>query len=477
MSKCFHKGGFPVRTGRVAYLSYASGLGVQGNALREVLSHAVYFWVENGRPLFIICAIMIDVKILRERPDFVKEKIALKKFDCDIDAILAFDVERRKALVAFEEARNAQNTASKAMAELPKGSPEFKEKVAEMKSVSAKVKELQAVSDEMEKKWKSMLLTIPNIPDDSVPVGKSDKDNVTVYTWGDIDKIKNAKPHWDLPFFGELLDFQRGVKVTGAGFPFYVGDMARLVRSLLALFLDEARNNGYRELMCPIMVNAASATATGQLPDKEGQMYHDAQDDYYMIPTAEVPVTNFYRDEVFEESQLPIYACGYTPCFRREAGSWGKDVRGLNRLHQFDKVELVKWVHPDHGMEELEKLRKDAEGILQKLNLPYRVLAICTGDIGFPHAKQFDLEVWAAGQQKWLEVSSCSCFTDFQARRANIRFKPADGGKPHNVYTLNGSGLAIPRVLAALLENNVRDDGKVEIPEVLRKWYGGETIG
>ena len=477
MSKCFHKGGFPVRTGRVAYLTYASGLGVQGNALREVLSHAVYFWVENGRPLFIICAIMIDVKILRERPDFVKEKIALKKFDCDIDAILAFDVERRKALVAFEEARNAQNTASKAMAELPKGSPEFKEKVAEMKSVSAKVKELQAVSDEMEKKWKSMLLTIPNIPDDSVPVGKSDKDNVTVYTWGDIDKIKNAKPHWDLPFFGELLDFQRGVKVTGAGFPFYVGDMARLVRSLLALFLDEARNNGYRELMCPIMVNAASATATGQLPDKEGQMYHDAQDDYYMIPTAEVPVTNFYRDEVFEESQLPIYACGYTPCFRREAGSWGKDVRGLNRLHQFDKVELVKWVHPDRGMEELEKLRKDAEGILQKLNLPYRVLAICTGDIGFPHAKQFDLEVWAAGQQKWLEVSSCSCFTDFQARRANIRFKPADGGKPRNVYTLNGSGLAIPRVLAALLENNVRDDGKVEIPEVLRKWYGGETIG
>ena len=477
MSKCFHKGGFPVRTGRVAYLTYASGLGVQGNALREVLSHAVYFWVENGRPLFIICAIMIDVKILRERPDFVKEKIALKKFDCDIDAILAFDVERRKALVAFEEARNAQNTASKAMAELPKGSPEFKEKVAEMKSVSAKVKELQAVSDEMEKKWKSMLLTIPNIPDDSVPVGKSDKDNVTVYTWGNIDKIKNAKPHWDLPFFGELLDFQRGVKVTGAGFPFYVGDMARLVRSLLALFLDEARNNGYRELMCPIMVNAASATATGQLPDKEGQMYHDAQDDYYMIPTAEVPVTNFYRDEVFEESQLPIYACGYTPCFRREAGSWGKDVRGLNRLHQFDKVELVKWVHPDHGMEELEKLRKDAEGILQKLNLPYRVLAICTGDIGFPHAKQFDLEVWAAGQQKWLEVSSCSCFTDFQARRANIRFKPADGGKPRNVYTLNGSGLAIPRVLAALLENNVRDDGKVEIPEVLRKWYGGETIG
>ncbi|MBQ2721848.1 MAG: serine--tRNA ligase [Opitutales bacterium] len=420
---------------------------------------------------------MIDVKLLRERPDFIKEKIALKKFDCDIDAILAFDVERRKAVTAFEEARNAQNTASKAMAELPKGSPEFKEKVAEMKAVSAKVKELEAVANEAEKKWKAMLLSVPNIPDDSVPVGKTDKDNVTLYTWGDIDSIKNAKPHWDLPFFNELLDFQRGVKVTGAGFPFYVGDMARLVRALLQLFLDEAKANGYKELMCPLMVNAASATATGQLPDKEGQMYHDAQDDYYMIPTAEVPVTNFYRDEIFEESQLPVYACGYTPCFRREAGSWGKDVRGLNRLHQFDKVELVKWVHPDNGMEELEKLRKDAEGILQKLGLPYRVLSICTGDIGFPHAKQFDLEVWAAGQQKWLEVSSCSCFTDFQARRANIRFRPADGGKPRNVYTLNGSGLAIPRVLAALLENNVQDDGKVAIPEVLKKWYGGDTIG
>ena len=420
---------------------------------------------------------MIDVKILREQPEKVKQLVGLKKFDCDIDAIIAFDAVRRQAVSAFEDARAAQNTASKALAELPKGSPEFKEKVAELKTVSAKVKELEAAADEAEKKWKQMLLTIPNLPDASVPVGKSDKDNVTLYTWGNIDAIKNAKPHWDLDFFEKNLDFKRGVKVTGAGFPFYVGDMARLVRSLLALFLDEARNNGYTELMCPIMVNAASATATGQLPDKEGQMYHDNQDDYYMIPTAEVPITNFYRDETFEESQLPIYACGYTPCFRREAGSWGKDVRGLNRLHQFDKVELVKWVHPDKGFEELDNLRKDAEKILQKLNLPYRVLAICTGDIGFPHAKQYDLEVWAAGQQKWLEVSSCSCFTDFQARRANIRFRPADGGKPRHVYTLNGSGLAVPRVLAALLENNVRDDGKVEVPEVLRKWYGGETIG
>ncbi len=421
--------------------------------------------------------IMIDVKILRENPELLKSKIALKKFDCDIDAIIAFDEVRRRAVAAFEGARAAQNAASKAMASLPKNSPEFAAKAAEMKAVSAEVKRLQAASDEAEARWRQMLMSVPNIPDDSVPVGRSDKDNVTVSTWGDISAVKNAVAHWDLPFFDRLLDFKRGVKVSGAGFPFYVGDMARLVRALLSFFLEEARANGYGELMCPIMVNAASATATGQLPDKEGLMYCDEQDGYYMIPTAEVPITNFYRDEVFEESQLPVYRCGYTPCFRREAGSWGKDVRGLNRLHQFDKVELVKWVRPDTSMDELESLRRDAEGLLRKLNLPYRVLAICTGDIGFPHAKQYDLEVWAAGQQKWLEVSSCSCFTDFQARRANIRYRPADGGKPRNVHTLNGSALAVPRVLAAILENNVRDDGKVEVPEVLRRWYGGETIG
>lgn len=420
---------------------------------------------------------MIDLRILREQPDKLRQKIALKKFDCDLDSIIAFDEVRRNILSEFENARAQQNAESKALAHLPKGSPEFKEAVLKLKEVSANVKALEQKADEAEKKWKSMLLTIPNMPDDSVPVGKSDKDNVTVYTWGDIDAIKNAVPHWDLKFFNKLLDFPRGVKVTGAGFPFYVGDMARLVRSLLALFLEEAKNNGYEEVMCPIMVNTASATATGQLPDKEGQMYHDNQDDFYMVPTAEVPLTNFFRDETFEESQLPVYRCSYTPCFRREAGSWGKDVRGLNRLHQFDKVELVKWVKPETSFDELDKLRRDAEGILQKLNLPYRVLAICTGDIGFPHAKQFDLEVWAAGQKKWLEVSSCSCFTDFQARRAGIRFRPANGGKSEFVHTLNGSGLAIPRVLAALLENNVQDDGTVKVPEVLKKWYGKDFIG
>lgn len=420
---------------------------------------------------------MIDIKLLRENPERLKKAISLKKFDCDLDAILDFDAKRRAIVSAAEEARAAQNAANLEMSKLPKGSDEFKAKIAELKEVSAKVKALEKEADEADKKWNSMLLTIPNMPDPSVPVGKNEADNTTVSTWGDVNSIKNAKPHWDLPFFEKMLDFQRGVKVTGAGFPFYVGDMARLVRALLAFFLDEAKKNGYEEMICPIMVNAASATATGQLPDKEGQMYHDAQDDFYMIPTAEVPLTNFFRNETFDEKDLPVYRCGYTPCFRREAGSWGKDVRGLNRLHQFDKVELVKWVHPETSMDELEKLRLDAERILQKLELPYRVLMICTGDIGFPHAKQFDLEVWAAGQQKWLEVSSCSCFTDFQARRAGIRFRPANGGKSQFVHTLNGSGLAIPRVLAAILENNITDDGKIRVPQVLRKWIDEEFIG
>jgi len=420
---------------------------------------------------------MIDIKILREDKERIQKAIALKKFDCDLDAVLAFDETRKQVVTEFENARSAQNLASKAMAQLPKNSQEFKDKVAKLKEVSAKVKSLEQAADEVEKKWKQMLLSIPNYPHESVPQGKNDKDNVTVSTWGNIDSIKNAKPHWDLPFVEKQIDFPRGVKVTGAGFPFYIGDMAKIVRSLLTFFLDEAENNGYTELRCPLMVNPASATATGQLPDKEGQMYHDAQDDFYMIPTAEVPITNFYRDETFEENELPVYRCGYTPCFRREAGSWGKDVRGLNRLHQFDKVELVKWVHPDKSFEELDLLRNDAERILQKLGLPYRVLLICTGDIGFPHSKQYDLEVWAAGQQKWLEVSSCSNFTDFQARRAGIRFKPADGGKSQIVHTLNGSALAIPRVLAAILENNICEDGKVKVPEVLKKWYGKDFIG
>lgn len=421
---------------------------------------------------------MIDLKLLRENPEWVREGIKKKKFSCDLDAILKLDNDRRTVVTEAERARSLQKSANVQMAAMEKGSEEFLEKVKEMKILAERVKELEEKVKEIENIWKGLFLTIPNIPDMSVPVGKDEGDNVTVSSWGDPEGIsKFAKAHYDIPWFNEYLDFPRGVKVTGAGFPFYRGDMARLVRALINFYLEEARKNGYQELMAPILVNAESAIATGALPDKEGQMYEATRDAFYLIPTAEIPVTNFYRDETFEENDLPIYHCGYTPCFRREAGSWGKDVRGLNRLHQFDKVELVKWVHPEKSFDELEKLRLDAEGLLKKLKLPYRVLLICTGDIGFAHAKQYDLEVWAGGQKRWLEVSSCSNFTDFQARRAGIRYRPRHGGKAEIVHTLNGSGLAIPRVLAAILENNIQEDGRVRVPEVLMPWFGDEFIG
>jgi seryl-tRNA synthetase len=281
-----------------------------------------------------------------------------------------------------------------------------------------------------------------------------------------------AVPHWEIPGFERLFDFPRGAKVTGAGFPFFIGDGAKLVRSLLNFFLEENICAGYTEVSPPILVNAASATATGQLPDKEGQMYETTPDRLFAVPTAEVPLTNFFRDEILDEAALPVNRCAYTPCFRREAGSYGKDVRGLNRVHQFDKVELLKWVHPSTSYDELEKLRADAERLLQKLELPYRVLLMCGGELGFAQAKKYDLEVWAAGQKRWLEVSSCSNFEAFQARRAQIRFRPRDGGKPELVHTLNGSGLAVPRVVAALLENNLQADGQVRIPAALQPYFG-----
>lgn len=421
---------------------------------------------------------MIDLKLLREQTEYLREGIAKKKFECDLDAILRLDETRRECVRLAEEARAEQKTKSQEMAKLDKGSAAFQGRAEELKKLSAHVKELEERAKKMDEEWQALLLTIPNVPHESVPVGRDAADNKQVAIWGNVEAgSSHAVPHWDIKWFEQFIDFPRGVKVTGAGFPFYVGDMARLVRALLSFFLEEAHANGYEELMCPYMVNTESATATGQLPDKEGMMYHTVKDNFYMIPTAELPVTNYYRDETFNEKDLPILRCAYTPCFRREAGSWGKDVRGLNRLHQFDKVELVKWVHPRSSFEELEKLRTDAERLLQKLKIPYRVLLICSGDIGFSHAKQYDLEVWAAGQKRWLEVSSCSNFTDFQARRAGIRFRPQGGGKAEVVHTLNGSGLAIPRVLAAILENNIQTDGRVKVPKVLSKWYAGEFIG
>lgn len=420
---------------------------------------------------------MIDIKLLREQPDLVKAAIAHKKFSCDIDRVIALDTVRRAKITEAESARSEQKATNQEMAALKKGSPEFLEKVQAMKQIASRVKELEAESKIADEAFQAAFLEIPNLPDPSVPVGKGEADNVVASTWGDAQaEFPHALPHFDIPWFESRIDFARGVKTAGAGFPFYLGEMARLVRALVNFFLQEAQQNGYEEVLPPIVVNAESATATGQLPDKEGQMYVDENEGLYLIPTAEVPVTNFYRDEILDAADLPICRCAYTPCFRREAGSWGAHVRGLNRLHQFDKVELVKWTDADSSMEELEKLRDNVEGTLQKLGLPYRVLRMCTGDIGFPHAKQYDLEVYAAGQKRWLEVSSCSNFTDFQARRAGIRYRGPDG-KPVTAHTLNGSGLAVPRVLAAILENNLQSDGRVKVPDCLQHWMQQEFIG
>jgi seryl-tRNA synthetase len=406
----------------------------------------------------------------------VREAIARKHLDADLDGVLALDAAWRSMLTEVESLRSKQKAANNEMAALKKGTPEFLAKVQEMKAVSAEVKAREEGLKGLEEKWQAAMMTLPNIPHSSVPDGKTPEENVVFATHGSIEAVSpNALPHWEIAGFSNLIDFARGAKVTGAGFPFLIGDAARLSRALLQFFLDEDGKAGYTEVSPPIFVNAASATATGQLPDKEGQMYETA-DKLYAVPTAEVPLTNFFRDEIVEQDALPICRCAYTPCFRREAGSYGKDVRGLNRVHQFDKVELLKWVHPASSYDELDKLRADAERLLQKLELPYRVLLMCGGDLGFAQSKKYDLEVWAAGQKRWLEVSSCSNFEAFQARRAQIRFRNKETGKPELVHTLNGSGLAVPRVLAALLENNLQADGRVKIPAALVPYFGKEFL-
>jgi seryl-tRNA synthetase len=419
---------------------------------------------------------MLDPKLLRESPDVVRAAIAKKHLDVDLDAVLALDTAWRSLLTEVEALRAKQKAANNEMVALKKGSPEFIAKVQEMKAVSADVKAREETLKQAEEKWHAAMLTLPNLPHASVPEGRTPEENQVYASHGSIEAVSShAMPHWEIAGFSNLIDFARGSKVTGAGFPFFVGEGAKLSRALLQFFLDEDGKAGYTEVSPPIFVNAASATATGQLPDKEGQMY-ETVDKLYAVPTAEVPLTNFFRDEILDEDALPVYRCAYTPCFRREAGSYGKDVRGLNRLHQFDKVELLKWVHPSSSYDELEKLRGDAERLLQKLELPYRVLLMCGGDLGFGQAKKYDLEVWAAGQKRWLEVSSCSNFEAFQARRAQIRFRNKETGKPELVHTLNGSGLAVPRVLAAVLENNLQADGRVKLPAALVPYFGKEFV-
>jgi seryl-tRNA synthetase len=416
---------------------------------------------------------MLDPKLIRESPELVRSAIARKHLNVDLDAALGADADWRAQLQEIERLRAVQKAANSAMATLAKGSPEFAAKLGEMKEVSAQIKEREVGLRAAEEKCREAMLTLPNIPHASVPEGRTPEENVVHSAHGDTSAVgAHAVPHWNIPGFSKLFDFERGAKVTGGGFPFFIGEGARLVRALINFFLDEDTRAGYVEVSPPILVNAESATATGQLPDKEGQMYETTPDRLFAVPTAEVPLTNFFRNEILEESALPVYRCAYTPCFRREAGSYGKDVRGLNRVHQFDKVELLKWVQPATSYDELDRLRADVEGLLLKLEIPYRVLLMCGGELGFAQSKKYDLEVWAAGQKRWLEVSSCSNFEAFQARRAQIRYRSKGTGRAELVHTLNGSGLAVPRVLAAILENNLEADGRVRIPAALVPFFG-----
>jgi seryl-tRNA synthetase len=416
---------------------------------------------------------MLDPKLVRESPELVRAAIAKKHLTVDLDAVLGADAAWRSLLLEVEQLRSVQKAANSAMASLAKGSPEFLARLGEMRAVSAQLKERDAGLKAAEERSREAMLTLPNLPHPSVPEGRTPQENVVHSTCGDPGSVgAHAAPHWDIRGFARLFDFERGAKVTGAGFPFFIGDGARLVRALINFFLEEDARAGYVEVSPPVFVNAASATATGQLPDKEGQMYETTPDRFFAVPTAEVPLTNFFRDEILDEALLPVKRCAYTPCFRREAGSYGKDVRGLNRVHQFDKVELLKWVHPSSSYEELDSLKGDAENLLRKLEIPYRVLLMCGGELGFAQSKKYDLEVWAAGQKRWLEVSSCSNFEAFQARRAQIRFRSRETGKAELVHTLNGSGLAVPRVLAAILENNLEEDGRVRIPAALVPHFG-----
>jgi seryl-tRNA synthetase len=420
---------------------------------------------------------MLELKFIREHPDLVKEGIK-KKGDVDhVDEILNLDEQRRDILQKVEVLKNKRNVVSADIGKLKKEGKDASSVIAEMESVKNQIKSFDDELRTVEETLNKLMLQIPNIPHPSVPVGKTPADNQEIAKWGAPPVIDfNPKPHWELVEKLDIIDFERGVKITGAGFPIYKDKGAKLERALINFFLDEASAKGYKEISPPFMINAASAMGTGQLPDKEDLMYVATKDELYLVPTAEVPVTNVFRDEILDEKQLPIKFCAYTPCFRREAGSYGKDVRGLNRVHQFDKVELVKFVHPGVSYNELESLRDDVEAVLQKLGLHYRVLLMCTGDMGFTQTKKYDLEVWSIGQQRWLEVSSISNFEAFQARRMNIRFRSA-GSKPEFVHTLNGSGLALPRVVAALLEQYQTPEGKVIVPKALHEYTGFEVIG
>jgi len=395
----------------------------------------------------------------------------------DLDELLRLDDEKRQLKVSVENNQAEANQLAKKIGELMKAGQ--KEEAEQLKLRSTELKELARQGEEelksLEEKSFQILVSFPNMPSDEVPEGKTPEENINVYQWGEVPTLHEAAvPHWDLIKKYDLIDFELGVKIAGAGFPVYKNKGARLQRALINFFLDEATKAGYTEVQPPIVVNADSGFGTGQLPDKEGQMYHVTADELYLIPTAEVPITNLYRDVILKEEDLPIKNVGYTPCFRREAGAWGAHVRGLNRLHQFDKVEIVQLAHPDSSYQILEEMVKHVQGLLEKLELPYRILRLCGGDMGFSSALTYDFETYSAAQQRWLEVSSTSNFESFQANRMKCRFKPKEG-KNQLVHTLNGSALALPRIVATLLENNQTPEG-IRIPKALVPYTGFDFI-
>jgi seryl-tRNA synthetase len=425
---------------------------------------------------------MLDLQTLRDRTDEVRAAIRAKQlFDAEasLDALLHIDGERRRLRQDLEAKQAERNRRSREIGEAKRRGEDASAVMGDLAHLSAAVKGLEERDRHLEMQLRGLLLEIPNIPHPSVPYGEGPAGNVIVSVHGVPRSPAGLRPHWELLAQHGWVDFDAGTQLTGAGFPVFRAEGARLVRALASFFLDRLAAVGFTEIAPPLMVNAASATATGQLPDKEGQMYQ-VSDGYYLIPTSEVPVTNLHRDQILDEGELPLRYCAYTPCFRREAGSHGKDVRGLNRLHQFDKVEMVVLCAPEQSYEQLEAMTEVAEGMIRDLGLAYRRLLMCSGDMGFTQAKKYDLEVWSPGQDRWLEVSSVSNMEGFQASRLQTRSRPGGvqgQGKTRIVHTLNGSALAFPRTLAALMETHQREDGGVDLPEVLQPYFGRDRLG
>lgn len=423
---------------------------------------------------------MLQVPLLKENPKLFAERLGKRGLNGEqrVEEIIELDAKRRGIQQQKDESLSQMNQLSATIGQLFKeGKREEAEiKKAETAELKSSIKTLEEELRIAEDGLTQLLNDTPNAPHTSVPEGSTENDNIEVYR----DELKaeiheGAQPHWEIAKRAELINFELGVKITGAGFPVYTNWGAKLQRALINFFLDEASKAGYLEVQVPIMVNEQSAYATGNLPDKEGQMYHATEDDFYVIPTAEVPITNIFRDTILEEKELPVKRAGYTPCFRREAGSYGKDVRGLNRLHQFDKVEIVQIAHPDKSYECLDEMVEHVKGLMEKLELPFRILLLCGGDMGFTSAKTFDFEVWSAAQEKWLEVSSTSCFESYQSNRLKCRFKNSETGKNQLVHTLNGSALALPRIVAAILENHQTPDG-IQIPKAIQSYLGVDII-